>query len=53
MKDKENTIKREFDAFNGINDNYPKYVISLDDVNLSRNGIIHLNLFDFLLNENF
>ena len=53
MKDKENTIKREFDAFNSINDNYPKYVISLDNVNLSRNGIIHLNLFDFLLNENF
>lgn len=46
-------IIREFSAFDCINDNYPKYVISLDKANLSKNGIIHLNLIDFLLDENF
>ncbi len=43
------TIEREFGAYKSVNDNYPKYVISLDDVDLSRDGIIHLNLIDFLL----
>ena len=31
----------------------PKYVISLDKIDLSRDGIIHLNLIDFLLSEEF
>lgn len=47
-------IDREFGAFKGIVDNYPKYVLSLDDFDLSRNGIKHLNIIDFLLdNTNF
>ena len=45
--------KREFGAFDPIMDNYPKYVISLDKTDLSHNGIIHLNLIDFLMNEDF
>ncbi len=45
------TTEREFGVYNDISDNYPKYVISLDKVDLSRNGVIHLNLIDFLLNE--
>lgn len=45
------TTGREFGVYNDISDNYPKYVISLDKVDLSRNGVIHLNLIDFLLNE--
>lgn len=49
----ENAIKREFEALEKLEDNYPKYVISLDKIDLSRNGIIHLNLIDFLLKENF
>lgn len=49
MKDNIDTIEREFGAFKKIEDNYPKYVISLDKVDLSRDGIIHLNLIDFLL----
>lgn len=36
----ENTGK-EFGAYNDILDNYPKYVISLDKVDLSRKGVIH------------
>ena len=45
----EQVVEREFGAYDNINDNYPKYVITLDRVPLSRNGIIHLNLIDFLL----
>ena len=51
MNDNIDTIEREFGAFKKIEDNYPKYVISLDKVDLSRDGIIHLNLIDFLLSE--
>ena len=49
----EETINREFGTYKSIQDNYPKYVISLDDVDMSTNGIKHLNVFDFLLNEDF
>lgn len=47
------TIEREFGAYKGIIDNYPKYVISLDEDNLSRNGIKHINAFEFFMNEEF
>lgn len=53
MNGREETIEREFGAYKSINDSYPKYVISLDKVDLSRNGITHLNLIDFLLNDGF
>ena len=43
------TIEREFGAFDNIEDNYPKYVISMDEVDMSRNGIKHLNIKEFLL----
>ena len=49
----ENIIKREFGALENINDNYPKYVISTDKFDMSRNGIIHKNIIDFLLCEEF
>lgn len=49
----EKVIEREFGAFDDITDYYPKYVISLDKMNFSRNGIIHMNLIDFLMNDNF
>lgn len=44
-------INREFGAFNNINDNFPKYVISKDTVDMSSNGIIHKNIIDWLLNR--
>ena len=47
----DSAIEREFGAYRYIDDNYPKYVISLDKIDLSRNGIIHLNLIDFLLED--
>lgn len=49
----DDAIEREFGAYKAIEDNYPKYVISLDKKDLSRDGIIHLNLIDFLLSEEF
>lgn len=47
----EDTIKREFDAFKPIKDASPKYVLSLDKINLSHDGIIHINIEDFLLHK--
>ena len=44
--------EREVGAFNEINDNYPKYVISMDKTDFSRNGIIHKNIIDWLMNTN-
>ncbi len=45
----ENVIRREFGAYDSIQDNYPKYVISLDRIMVERDGIIHMNLIDFLM----
>ena len=45
----EETIAREFGAYDGIRDNYPKYVVSLDEFDMSRDGIKHRNIRDFLL----
>ncbi len=45
------TIEREFGAYDGIADNYPKYVLSMDKFDMSRNGIIHQNIIDFLLEK--
>ena len=44
-------IEREFNAFKKIDDNYPKYVLSMDKFDMSQNGIIHKNIIDFLLNR--
>ena len=45
----EKVIEREFGAYDCVSDNFPKYVISMDKVPLSRDGIIHMNLIDFLM----
>jgi len=42
------TIEREYGAFKNIKDASPKYVLSLDNVDTSRNGITHINIEDFL-----
>lgn len=47
----EETITREFNAFNNIKDNYPKYVISLDNFDFSKDGIIHKNIIEWLLEK--
>ena len=45
----EETVKREFGVYDSIRDNYPKYVVSMDELDMSRNGIKHRNICDFLL----
>ena len=45
------TVEREFGNLEKIKDNYPKYVISGDLPDFSRNGIKHYNIIKFLLNE--
>lgn len=45
----EATIKMEFGAYNKITDASPKYVMSLDKIDMSHDGIIHVNIIDFLL----
>ena len=45
----EETVQREFGAYDLVRDNFPKYVLSLDEIDFSRNGIKHLNIRDFLL----
>lgn len=45
------TIKREFGAYDKITDASPKYVLSLDKIDLSQNGIVHMNILDFLLHK--
>jgi len=45
----EETRAREFGAFRGVADNYPKYVLSTDQLDFSQNGIIHRNIEQWLL----
>lgn len=47
----ETVINREFNAYNKIEDNYPKYVLSMDKFDFSQNGIIHKNIIDWLLKK--
>ena len=47
----EEAVSREFGAYDSIRDNFPKYVVSLDELDMSRNGIKHRNIRDFLLAE--
>ena len=51
LGDYDNTINREFGAYDNVNDHYPKYVISTDKIDMSQNGIIHKNIIDWLLNK--
>lgn len=44
------TVKREFQSLLRISDNYPKYIISLDPLDLSRDGIQHVNIINLLAN---
>lgn len=43
------TVEREFGALKAIGDNFPKYVVTMDEFDMSRDGIRHLNIRDFLL----
>ena len=45
----EDVIERKFGAYKDIQDNYPKYVLSMDRFDFSREGIIHQNIIDYLM----
>ena len=47
----EKTIEREFSALEKIKDNYPKYLLTTDGFTQDRNGIRHLNVFHWLLDN--
>lgn len=50
------TIKREFGNLQAIDDNYPKYVVTMDDITGSLKeypGILHIHLRDFLKTDFF
>ncbi|MEE0275376.1 MAG: ATP-binding protein [Clostridia bacterium] len=42
------TVEREFGVLEQIPDNFPKYVVSMDEPDMSRNGIKHFNIRKFL-----
>lgn len=45
------TIEREFSVLEAVEDQFPKMVISMDLVNRSRNGVVHKNIIEFLLED--
>ena len=49
----EETIEREFGVYKKIPDNYPKYVVSLDEFDMSRDGIKHKNIKEFLMSKDW
>lgn len=44
----ENTLARELEPFNQITDNYPRFLITLDDFISNHDGIRQVNLIDWL-----
>lgn len=38
---------------NESHDNFPKYVVSMDELDMSRDGIKHRNIRDFLIMDNW
>lgn len=47
----ETTMEREFGALEKIKDNYPKFLLTTESFTTSRSGVIHLNVFNWLLKE--
>ena len=43
------TVEREFAPLLNIRDNFPKYVLSMDEFSFGRQGILHRNIRDWLL----
>lgn len=47
----EDIIQLEFGVFGSIRNNFPKYVVSLDEFDMSRDGFRHKNIRDFLTSK--
>ena len=46
-----NTFEREFEPLRAVRDNYPKFVLTMDDLPVGQEGIEQMNIVDFLLSE--
>lgn len=46
------TFEREITPLRKVNDNYPKYIITMDDISSNNDGIKQINVIDFLLGNN-
>lgn len=50
LLESEETKKREFRGLQKIKDNYPKYIVTMDNLpQTNNNGIIRMHIFDFLM----
>ena len=49
LMEREETREREFSALMAVPDQYPKMVLSLDRVDFSQDGIVHMYLPEFLM----
>ena len=47
----DDVVEREFGAYKNVPDNFPKYVITMDKLDYSHDGIIHRNIVDWLLEK--
>ena len=45
------TIQREFGVYDYVRDNFSKYVVTMDEIDMSQNGIKHKNIRKFLTME--
>lgn len=48
MTGQEETEEREYRPLESISDNYPKYILTTDTFLQRRNGILHVNVYDFM-----
>ncbi len=51
LLDSQKTREREFSVYRRVQDSYPKFVISIDEIDFSQEGIIHKNIVQFLEEE--
>jgi predicted AAA+ superfamily ATPase len=49
--DSDTTLEREINAFNNVRDNYDKLLLTTDTTDYSQNGIKHINVIEWLLNQ--
>ena len=43
------TFEREIEPLRRVHDNYPKYIVTMDEINTDNEGIRQINVIDFLL----
>lgn len=46
-----NTFEREIEPLRRVHDNYPKYIVTMDEITSNNEGIKQINVIDFLLGE--